>query len=223
MRIAIRVVVAIAIAVLSVPALGQAKPDHRVKVLTVCEVLGNVHRYSNAAVAVVGRMERSVSVIDHYEFLSQDHCEHPVITNGHTWENKMMIWASSEMGMPDPPSDKPDLDHSIVVAKLSTLRKTTKLGTHKEPAFKAEDHQIRYTGQADVSNERAVVYGRIVLVPDLNKNCGVKGCGGFGEPVILMATPYNVHNLRDDGSFLPADDDDDSTAVRPESEPERSR
>lgn len=215
MRKAIGIIVTFAIAVLPLPILGQAKPDRRVKVLTVCEVLGNVHRYSNAAVAVVGRMERSVSVIDHYEFLSQDHCEHPVITNGHTWDNKMMIWSSWEKGMPNPPGEKPDLDHATVVAKLSLVRKTTALGTHKEPTFKAEER--------DVPNQWAVVYGRIVLVPNLNENCGPEGCGGFNMPVILMATPFNVHVVPGDGRFLSADDEDNSTAVRPESEPERSR
>jgi hypothetical protein len=47
---------------------GQQRPNGQVKVLTVCEVLGNVPRYADTAVAVVGRMERSVSLTDHYEF-----------------------------------------------------------------------------------------------------------------------------------------------------------
>ena len=44
-------------------AVGQQKSDGQVRVLTVCEVLGDVTRYADTAVAVVGRMERSVSLV----------------------------------------------------------------------------------------------------------------------------------------------------------------
>src|SRR5437899_1346635 len=84
---------------------GQQELHGEMRVLSVCEVLGNVNRYADTAVAVVGRMERSVGLIDHYEFLSQDRCENPVITHGHTWSNKIQIWTASEEGMPKPPSD----------------------------------------------------------------------------------------------------------------------
>jgi hypothetical protein len=67
---------------------GQQRPNGQVEVLTVCEVLGNVPRYADTAVAVVGRMESSVSLTDHYEYLSQDRCEHPVIAHGHAWSDK---------------------------------------------------------------------------------------------------------------------------------------
>lgn len=74
---------------------GQQKSDDQVKVLTVCEVLGDVTHHADTAVAVVGRMERSVSRIDHYEFLAQDRCEHPVVTHGHVWSDKVQIWFRS--------------------------------------------------------------------------------------------------------------------------------
>jgi hypothetical protein len=51
-----------------------AEADDRPKVVTVCEVIGNVTQYRDHAVVIVGRMDRSVSVIDHYEFLAQDGC-----------------------------------------------------------------------------------------------------------------------------------------------------
>ena len=70
-------------------AAGQQTSGTRVQVLTVCEVLGNMDRYAGAAIVIVGRMESSVSLIDHYEFLSQDHCERPVMTHGHVWSNKI--------------------------------------------------------------------------------------------------------------------------------------
>jgi hypothetical protein len=104
-------------------------------VLTVCEVLGDVSRFTETAVAVVGRMERSVSLIDHHEFLSQDRCERPVITHGHTWSSKIQIMVDWEEGMPKPPSDRLKLQLPILAAKLSVVRKTTKLDSHQEPRF----------------------------------------------------------------------------------------
>jgi len=59
---------------------GQQRPNGQAKVLTVCEVLGNLSRFADTVIAVVGRLERSVSLADHYGFRSQDRCEHPVIT-----------------------------------------------------------------------------------------------------------------------------------------------
>jgi len=112
---------------------GQQRSNGQVKVLTVCEVLGNVTHYADTAVAVVGRMERSVSLTDHCEFLSQDRCEHPVITHGHVWSDNIQIWVAWEAGMPKPPSDRPKLERSVVAPKVSIVRKTTKVGFHQEP------------------------------------------------------------------------------------------
>ena len=132
---------------------GQQELHGQVKVLSVCEVLGNVNRYADTAVAVVGRMERSVGLIDHYEFLSQDRCENPVITHGHTWSNKIQIWMLSEEGMPKPPSDRPKLERAALAAKLSVVRKTTKLGSHEEPRLDVRGHP----STATVPNEGAAV------------------------------------------------------------------
>src|SRR5580692_2220593 len=73
---------------------GQALSHAQVKVVTVCEVLGDDNRYADTDVAVVGRMMHSVSLIDHYEFLSQDQCAHPVIAHGHTWPNVIQVMSS---------------------------------------------------------------------------------------------------------------------------------
>ena len=143
------------------------------------------------AVAVVGRMERSVSLIDHYEFLSQDTCEHPVVTHGHVWSDKIQIWVNWEEGMPKPPSERPKLQGPVVAAKLSVVRKTTKLGSHEEPRFKEDGHANTTT----VPNEWAVVYGRIVGSPRLDENCGSGGCGGDDVPLILIAQPSEVQPL----------------------------
>jgi hypothetical protein len=172
-------------------AVGQQKADGLVRVLTVCEVLGDVTRYADTAVAVVGRMERSVSLIDHYEFLSQDRCEHPVITRGHVWPHKIQIWAAWEEGMPKPPIDRAKLERSVLAAKLLVVRTTTKLGVHQEPQFKADGRSIMYTHTA--------------AVPKLNEDCGARGCGGDDVPLVIIAEPYNVHRLREDGRPLPED------------------
>jgi len=187
--------------------LGQEKSNHQIKVLTVCEVLGDVSHHSDAAVAVVGRMERSVSLTDHYEFISQDRCERPVITHGHVWSNKIQILTDREAGMPKPPREKPGLERSAIAAKLSTIRKTTKLGFHQEPQFKVDrrSRTITYRHTASVPNQWAVVYGRIVTVPDLNEDCGARGCGGFDVPLIVIAESYNVHRLGADATPLPAE------------------
>ena len=137
---------------------GQQRSNGPVEILTVCEVLGNVTQYADTAVAVVGRMERSVSLIDRYEFLSRDRCEHPVITHGHVWSNKIQIWAGWEAGMPKPPSDRPRFEQAVVAPKLLIVRTTTKVGSHQEPQFKADGHSIVYTHTAEVPNKWAIVW-----------------------------------------------------------------
>jgi hypothetical protein len=180
-------------------AVGQQKSEGRMQVRTVCEVLGDVNRYADTAVAVVGRMERSVSLIDHYEFLSQERCEHPVITHGHVWSDKIQIWVNWEEGMPKPPSGRPKLQDALVAAKLSVVQKTTKLGSHQEPRFSGDGH----ASTAAVPNEWAVVYGRIVKSPELGQDCGIGGCGGDDVALIILAEPSQVHPLKGDGKPLP--------------------
>ena len=138
--------------------------------LTVCEVRGDHNRYADAAIAVVGRMERSVSLIDHYERLSQGRCKHPV-------------------------------RRKDVAAKLQTVRKTTKLGSHQEPRF----HAAGRPTWIDVPNQWAVVYGHVVRDPRLDEDCRPGGCGGDGVPLFIIAEPDQIHTLTADGMLLPDD------------------
>jgi hypothetical protein len=133
-------------------ASGQPRANVRARVLTVCEVLADIDSYANHAVAIVGRMERSVSLIDHYEFLSQDRCDHPVITHGHAWSDRIQIWTGWETGMPTPPSDVLKLEQSALAAKLRVVRQTTSLGSHLEPQFKSDGHSIVFTHSAATPN-----------------------------------------------------------------------
>lgn len=183
--------------------LGQEKLN--VNMVTVCEVLGDLRHYTNTDVAIVGRMERNVSLIDHYEFISQDHCEHPVITHGYLWSNKIQILTGEDAGILKPPGDEPKLAHSAIIAKLSIIRKTTKLGFHQEPRFRADGRVISYSHMASVPNEWAVVYGRIMTVPKLDEDCGSEGCGGDDFPLIVIAESYNIHRLDEDATPLPAE------------------
>ncbi len=167
------------------------KPGAQVKVLNVCEVLADITGLAGRAVTVVGRMERSVSLIDHSEFFSQDRCEQPVFTHGHVWSDKIQI-LSWEKGIPRPPRDRPKFEQSVVASKLAIVRQSTELGFHGEPQFKAEGRSIVYTHTADVPNQWAIAYGRIVRMPDLK--------------LAIIVEPYNFHELSEDGAMLPEKD-----------------
>jgi hypothetical protein len=182
---------------------GQRIPDSQVKVRTICEVLGDVRQYADAAVAVVGQLERSVSLIDHYEYLSQDRCGRPVVTSGHKRSNKIQTWTNWEEGMPQPPRDSPKLNQAVVAAKLSVVRRTTRLGFHQEPRFKTEGRSITYSHTVTVPNEWAVVYGRIMRLPAVDEDSGSGGSGGDHMPLMVIAEPHQVHKLTDTGKLLP--------------------
>jgi len=177
---------------------GLRASDNPVKMLTVCEVFADVDHYAGNAIAIIGRMESSVSLIDHYEFLSQDHCKRRIVAHGHVWPGKIQVWTfSMEEGMPKPPTDKPTLDRAVVAAKLATGRKTTKLGAHHEPS---RDLRGR-PSTALVPNQWVVVYGRIVRSPHLDEDCGRSICSGFDAPLIVIAYPDQIHVIRDDGTL----------------------
>jgi len=188
----------VAVAITTGIAVGQPKPNERPPVATVCDVLGDVDQYADADIAIVGRMERSVSLIDHYEFLSQDHCEHPLITHGHTFQDRIQIVTDWEDGMPKPPSDRPKLEPTRIAAKLSAVRKTTDLGSHQEPRFNADGKPKI----AMVPNEWALVFGRLVRTPRLDEDCGVGGCGGDDVPLIIVAKEQEVRTLPRDVPLL---------------------
>lgn len=179
---------------------GQ-KPNAPTQPFTVCEVLADVSQFADKAV-VVGRLESSGSLIDYSEFLSQDECEHPIITHGHHWSTEILVWARWEAGMPKPPTEKVTSEPSILAAKLQSVRRTTELGSHREQYFRSDGHVLSYAGTATKLNEWAVIYGRIVRMPSLDKDCGAGGCGGDNVPLAIIAEPYNVHQLTGDGRLL---------------------
>lgn len=104
--------------------------------------------------------------------------------------------------MPKPPSARPKLKPSVVARKLSIVRTTTDLGTHQQPRFKVDGNSIVYSHAAAVPNRWAIVYGRIASAPGLNEDCGAEGCGGDDAPLAIIAEPYNVHTLSEDGTLV---------------------
>lgn len=169
---------------------GQAKAS-RVNIVTVCEVIENMSAYVDRTVAVVGRLQLQASFIDPHAFLVQDGCERPLVTAGRTWPSEMLIFDwGGEPDLPKPPSNRPRLDRTDVAAKLKLVRKTTALGYHKEFTFEHE---------ADVPNEWAVLYGRIVSPRSIGKE--LQGSNGFlGAPLMIRVYRYNIHKLNGDGT-----------------------
>jgi hypothetical protein len=181
----------IAVALSTGVIFGQQKPNDGPALVTACQVISDVNRYTDKAIAVVGRIERSVSVIDHYEFLSQDGCKHPANSRGGMWSQKIQIWTDWEEGMPKPPSDRPRLGRAEIAAKLFAVRKTTNLGSHEEPRFKSDGNSVS-SRTAVVPNDWGVVYGRVVKVHV-----------GDEAQLTILAEPDDVHRISVDGTFLP--------------------
>jgi hypothetical protein len=180
------------------------------KVVTVCEVLGNPNHYRDSVVAVVGRLDRSISLIDHYGHLAEDRCEKPVVTKGYVWPHTILIWSGGEDGLPKPPSDKPELDQILVAKQLSAVRQHTQLGVHKEPQFKQKEGSITFSHFADVPNQWAIVYGRVIGSPNLSRepcNNDEIGCRGFmGAPMAIIVEPQNIQVLNEDRTRRVASD-----------------
>lgn len=170
-----------------------------VKLLTVCEVLADNQRFAGRAVAVVGRLESIIGLIDRSDFLSQDACDHPVTTHGHIWANKILVWSGWEEGMPKPPPTKFEPDPSILARKILEVRQTTELGSHQTPHFKIEGRSLRYDGIVSTPNDWAVIYGRLMRMPRLSENCAIEGCGGDDVPLAIIAVPDNIQILSADG------------------------
>ena len=193
------------------PCVAMAQTEvGRPKVVTVCEVLGNPNQYRDSVVAVVGRLYRSVSLIDSYEMLTQDQCGKPIATKGFVWPNEILILSDSEDGMPKAPTDEPNMDHELVAKQLAVVRETTKLGVHKVPTFKQKDGSITYSSEGEAPNQWVIVYGRVVGSPNLGKEAcddDEIGCEGFmGAPMAIIVEPKNIHVLNEDGKLHGASD-----------------
>ena len=115
----------------------------------------------------------------------------------------ILIWSHSEDGLPKPPNDEPNLDQEPVAKQLAVVRETTKLGVHKAPRIRVKDGSTTYS-EADVPNQWAIVYGRVIGSPNLSKepcNNDEIGCRGFmGAPLAIIVEAKNLHVLNEDGT-----------------------
>jgi hypothetical protein len=180
---------------------GQSKSDRPVKPITVCEVLGDLPKYSGKDFAIMGRVDCGSSFIDRTFFLAEDQCERPVTTDGYSWPTKIMIVDYWDEGMPKPPSAKPHIDEPTLIDKLSLLRKTTKLGLHREALFKTEGPTFTFSHFADVKDEWGVAYGKVFNALKLgwDNSCAEAGCRGLdGAPAALIINRDSLRAFRDD-------------------------
>jgi hypothetical protein len=169
-----------------------SKKHDKAKPVTVCESLANRKKFSGKPIAIVGRIECGASLIDHVCFLAEDRCEQPVRTGDYTWPNQVFIANYWEEGTPKPPSLMPEIDQATLLKKLSLVNKSTKLGLHEEPRFRAEGNTIVFSHRANVNDEWGIAYGLFVAAPKLRElGCEDElGCGGFdGAPVALITLP----------------------------------
>ncbi|HZU24775.1 MAG TPA: hypothetical protein VFA04_04595 [Bryobacteraceae bacterium] len=180
---------------------GQPPAETRVPILTVCEVLADHERYAAHPVAVVGRLQSIVGVIDGYDFLAQDKCERPIRRDNRTLPNKMLVGFYPDEWMPQPPTDRPSLDFSGVRDKLIKVQRTTRLGFHKEYGF---------SGARRVPNTWAVIYGRIVSPPKPGQKGYNPGPQHFlsDAPLVILTKPYNMHILDAGGTLVHAPEDE---------------
>jgi hypothetical protein len=71
---------------------GQPNSDRPVKPVTVCEVLGDLPKYSGKDFAILGRLDSGTSsLIDRNYFLSEDKCERSITTEGYVWPTKNLL------------------------------------------------------------------------------------------------------------------------------------
>ena len=193
MTATVRAVVATFIAVVVLPgiAIGQSKPNERAKPITVCEVLANLRDHNGKAVAVLGRLDHVVSLIDGRSFLAEDRCEHPLVTDGYRWPNKILIWQWEE-GLPKPPQNTPEIDHETLVEKLLFVRKGTALHF-----YEASRREMEGRTTQDVWGS---AYGSIFVATKLERGCKSQlGCGGFyGAPALIVVQPNSVRSVKDE-------------------------
>jgi len=152
----------IAVAMLPGALLGQ----ERVRPVTVCEALANAKRLSTSSpVGVLGRLYCPPS-FENACWLTEDHCDQPVLYAGRTWPSKIWI----EFIQPETLQLK--IDPAVLREKLSVIRKTTKLGMHQTMLFKSKDGVIIPNGWCNEPDEWAVVYGRISITKALQHYSG---------------------------------------------------
>ena len=76
--------------------------------------------------------------------------------------------------MPKPPPTVPELDRATLAKKLSAVRKSTTLGVHREPQFKADGRTITFSHFVDVKDEWGMAYGSVFTDLDVLTSQGLR-------------------------------------------------
>ena len=165
------------IAVLCRTAFAQSAPAPHANLVTVCELLRNAHKYEGKNLAVLGRLDCGHSLIDNPCYLAEDKCSSIAI----------IPW---EIGLPKPPELFPQIAPANLKKKLSRIRNTTKLGTHREPQFRmdADKHALTFSGFANTKDAWAIAYGQVVSIPKY---------GGANDPPLALIIGPDVRELND--------------------------
>ena len=202
MNIGVLAIAGLSLALLVPGMFRRPKSDQQLKPVTVCEVLGNLQKYSDQDLAILGRLDCGSSVIDRTCFLVEKQCERPIATETFVWPSKVLIVDYWHEGMPKPPTGNPQIDQPTLTEKLSLIRKSTKLGLHKVALFKTEGRTITFSHFDDVKDEWGVAYGKVfnALKIGWDNSCVEAGCGDgfFGAPAALIINPDSLRRFKDE-------------------------
>lgn len=158
-------------------------PTAPIKPVTVCEVLANLKKFSGKPVAIVGRLDCTYNVIDTHCYLVEGRCNHPFLSHGEAWPNK--IWLEWEHLDSDTPRTSAAVDEVALREKLAVVRRSTSLGSHRVMQMKLIDGVIKPIGWANEPDTWGVGYGHIIKGRPVNF---------FGAPVGMT---IRTHDLRD--------------------------
>lgn len=175
--------------------------QNQATVVSVCEVLANLNDYGNSVIAIVGRLDVTGVIYDRRHYVSQDQCENPIVADDFVWPNRILIATTHEKGLPNPPTDTPDLSLPLLVDKLASMRGKTILGVRNEFRVNKSGELVNFIAR----NSWVVAYGHTYSPSHLTtaESCKEVGCNGFAGrvPLIIMVDPKNVHLLNEDGTF----------------------
>jgi hypothetical protein len=131
-----------------------------VKLVTVCEVLADLNRFTGKSVGIIGRVDCTNEIVDPHCCLVEDRCQRPFVTNGVMWPNK--IWLEWDHDSSGHSPKAPDIDQVELKNKLAVVAKSTALGFHKVMTFKMVNGVKVPSGWRDVPDHWGFAYGKII-------------------------------------------------------------
>ena len=183
MNAAIDAIAGSLIVILMLP--GALFAREKVKPLTVCEILADTKRFGSTPVAVLGRLD-CPSSMENACYLIEDRCDRPVVSADHTWPSKIWI----EFIRPAAPKSKVEVDQAILSERLSVVRKSTKLGTHRIVLFKGKNGVVVPDRWSDQPDEWTLAYGRILITKALQHYSGAAAA--------LEVNPNDMRHFKDE-------------------------